>query len=310
MILPPAQVARLESYRFVSLCFPTDPLRTQHPAARRLRTLFAGRLGSAPAANNLGQGQTRAGPIRARGHVAYRHLGSQARGGRRTSQPLQADRYEGARECSSPSCWRRLPAYGQVGHRAVDDPADPGIGNSHPKGSQYIFSGEAPGGPEEMPDISSVVSLLSGTETPYLPSNIMVPGGSEQAAISTVGFLPPAHKVFRTGGNPCDPSWTVPNLGLIGGIDQRRFHDRTDLLSNLDVGIPGAGRVKDVQALRALQLQAEDMLTNPATRRAFDLTSEPQSLRRNLRHRASRPMLPARSQAHRSRRAVRNRRLS
>jgi hypothetical protein len=155
----------------------------------------------------------------------------------------------------------------------------PGIGNSHPKGSQYIFSGEAPGGPEEMPDISSVVSLLAGTETPYLPSNIMVPGGSEQAAMSTVGFLPPAHKVFRTGGNPCDPSWTVPNLGLIGGIDKRRFRDRTDLLSNLDVGIPGAERVKDVQALRSLQLQAEDMLTNPATRQAFDLNGESQALR-------------------------------
>ncbi len=34
----------------------------------------------------------------------------------------------------------------------------PGIGNSHAKGSQYIFSGEAPGGPMEMPDIGSAVS--------------------------------------------------------------------------------------------------------------------------------------------------------
>ena len=155
----------------------------------------------------------------------------------------------------------------------------PGIGNSHPKGSQYVFSGEAPGGPEEMPDISSVVSLLAGTAAPYLPSNIMVPGGSEQASMSTVGFLPPAHKVFRTGGNPCDPNWLVPNLGLIGGIDERRFRDRADLLSNLEVRIPGAERAKDVQAFRALQLQAEDMLTNPATRRAFDLQGEPESLR-------------------------------
>ena len=155
----------------------------------------------------------------------------------------------------------------------------PGIGNSHPKGSQYVFSGEAPGGPEEMPDISSVVSLLCGSQAGYLPSNIMVPGGSEQAYNSTVGFLPPAHKVFRTGGNPCDPSWTVPNLGLIGNIDAGRFRDRTDLLSNLDVGIPGAERVKDIQALGSLRAQAEDMLTNPATRQAFDLQSEPQALR-------------------------------
>ena len=31
----------------------------------------------------------------------------------------------------------------------------PGIGNSHPLGSQYVFSGEAPGGAEVMPDIGS-----------------------------------------------------------------------------------------------------------------------------------------------------------
>jgi hypothetical protein len=155
----------------------------------------------------------------------------------------------------------------------------PGIGNSHPKGSQYIFSGEAPGGPEEMPDISSVVSHVLGSSARHLPSNILVPGGSEQVASSTVGFLPPAHKPFKTGGNPCDPNWTVPNLGLVGGIDADRFRDRTDLLSNLDVGIPGAGRVKDAVALKSLREQAEDMLTNPATRKAFDLKSEPDAVR-------------------------------
>ena len=45
----------------------------------------------------------------------------------------------------------------------------PGIGNSHPKGSQYVFSGEAPGGAEEMPDIGSVVSLRLGSEARNLP---------------------------------------------------------------------------------------------------------------------------------------------
>lgn len=155
----------------------------------------------------------------------------------------------------------------------------PGIGNSHPKGSQYIFSGEAPGGPDEMPDISSVVSHVIGTKSRHLPSNVLVPGTSEQAGSSMVGFLPPAHKVFKTGGNPCEPTWKVPNLGLLAGIDERRFKDRTDLLSNLDVGIPGAGPVKDSEALLSLRTQAEDMLTNPATRKAFDLAAEPAATR-------------------------------
>lgn len=155
----------------------------------------------------------------------------------------------------------------------------PGIGNSHPKGSQYVYSGEAPGGPVEMPDISSVVAHRIGTEALYLPSNILLPGTDEQAATSTVGFLPPGYTVFKTGGSPADPSWKVPNLGLLAGIDERRFKDRRDLLSALDVGFVNAGRAKDVQAMRSLLAQAGDMLTNPLTRKAFDLSAEPAALR-------------------------------
>ncbi len=154
----------------------------------------------------------------------------------------------------------------------------PGIGNSHPKGSQYIFSGEAPGGPEEMPDISSVVSLLLGTKAPFLPSNILVPGTSEQQDNTRIGFLPPRHKVFKTGGRPHEQGWTVNNLELLG-LDQKRFHDRTDLLSNLDLGIAGSEQSGDVQTLISVRDQARDMLTNAGTRKAFDLKSEPEPMR-------------------------------
>jgi hypothetical protein len=150
----------------------------------------------------------------------------------------------------------------------------PGIGDSHPKGSQYIFSGEAPGGPVEMPDISSVVASLMGTRAEFLPSNILVPGTSEQSQTSKVGFLPPGFAVFKTGGNLADPKWKVPNLGLMADIAPERFKRRRDLLSNLDVGFAHGGNVKDVQAMHALMEQAENMLTNPRTREAFNLEGE------------------------------------
>jgi hypothetical protein len=154
----------------------------------------------------------------------------------------------------------------------------PGIGNSHPKGSQYVFSGEAPGGAEEMPDIGSVVSYCIASEARHLPPYIMVPGTSEQHSNTRIGFLPPQHRVFKTGGKPHEPTWTVPNLSL-AGIAPERFKDRTDLLSNLDVGIPGADKAKDARTLASMRDQAEDMLTNPATRSAFDLKAEPLRLR-------------------------------
>ena len=155
----------------------------------------------------------------------------------------------------------------------------PGIGNSHPKGSQYIYSGEAPGGPVEMPDIGAVVAQQLGTKAPYLPAHILLPGTDEQADASRIGFLPPGHTAFKTGGSPADPRWQVPNLGLLAGIDERRFKDRQDLLSALNVGFVHGGAAKDAEAMQALMHQATDMLTNPLTRKAFDLSREPQAVR-------------------------------
>jgi hypothetical protein len=153
----------------------------------------------------------------------------------------------------------------------------PGVGNSHPKGSQYIYSGEAEGGPVEMPDIGSIVSHRMATDAPHLPSYIMVPGTNEQAAHTKIGFLPPAHKVFKTGGNLADPNWKVPNLGLLG-INEQQFNNRRDLLKRLDIGIPGADKAKDAVAMKSLLDQATDMLTNPNTQKAFNLASEPKAV--------------------------------
>lgn len=155
----------------------------------------------------------------------------------------------------------------------------PGIGDSHPKGSKYIYTGEAPGGPVDNPDIGSVVAHRLGTSALYLPANILVPGTDEQAAESSPGFLPPGFAAFRTGGSPADPNWKVPNLGLLAGIDARRFRDRADLLSQLDIGFVQGPAARDVQAMQALMHQASDMLTNPRTRQAFDLNAEPARVR-------------------------------
>lgn len=155
----------------------------------------------------------------------------------------------------------------------------PGIGNSHPKGSQYVLSGEAPGGPVLMPDIGSVAALLLGGVVPYLPPNVLLPGTDEQAASSTAGFLPAGYSAFKTLGSPADPKWRVPNLGLRSGVPEARFRERKALLQALDGGLGNSSRARDAQAMHSLLEQAADMLTNPQTRRAFDLESEPLSVR-------------------------------
>ena len=150
--------------------------------------------------------------------------------------------------------------------------------NGHPDGTQYALSGEIPGGPVEMPDMGGVAAFRLGTESASLPPYIMVPGNHEQADMTRQGFLPAWTKVFKTGGpDLSDPQWQVPNLGLLAGIDSRRFQDRRDLLSNLSVAVSPAA--KPLKSMEALRQQATEMLTNPATRSAFNLSEEPDAIR-------------------------------
>lgn len=146
----------------------------------------------------------------------------------------------------------------------------PNVGNSHPLGSRYIFSGSDPTGPVEIPDLGSVVSSQLGTQAPHLPSYV-VEGSGEQSGESKLGFLPAAHKAFQIRHGQ------VSGLRL-EGLDERRFRRRRDLLSHLNIGIPAQGR-GDVESMATFAAQAEDMLTNPATLAAFDLTSEPDHIR-------------------------------
>lgn len=151
--------------------------------------------------------------------------------------------------------------------------------NGHPTGTQYALSGEMPGGPLEMPDIGSIVAHRMGSECSYLPPYVMVPGNSEQAKEARVGFLPAAAKVFKTGGKDLsDPAWRVNDLGLLAGIDRRRFMDRRDLLSNLNVGVAPSGR-DAVRTFTDLSGQAASLLTNPLTQKAFRLDDEDVKIR-------------------------------
>lgn len=150
--------------------------------------------------------------------------------------------------------------------------------NGHPDGTQYALSGEVPGGPLEMPDIGGVAALKTGTDCRYLPAYVMIPGNHEQSAMTRQGFLPPWTKVFKTTGRDLsDPQWKVPNLGLLAGIDSRRFSDRQDLLSNLNVAV--AAPAKSLDSMASLRDQAAEMLTNPEARRAFQLSEESDSTR-------------------------------
>ncbi len=147
----------------------------------------------------------------------------------------------------------------------------PNIGNSHPLGSQYVFSGADPTGPVEMPDIGSVASSKLGTQARHLPAYIYE-GSGEQSATSRLGFLSANHKAYRI------QQGRVSGLKL-EGIAPDRFRSRRELLANINIGLLGDKR-PEVRAMESFAEQAEDMLTNPATLAAFDVESEPEHIKK------------------------------
>lgn len=152
--------------------------------------------------------------------------------------------------------------------------------SGHPDGTQYLLSGERPGGPLLMPDVGSVVASVIGTPCGYLPPYIMVPGNGEQSYNATHGFLSPGYKVFKTTGRDLsDPKWRVPDLRLLDAIEPERFRDRRDLLSRLNLGLVSASPGLPSTAMDDFYGQAFDLLTNSKTQSAFDLQSEPDAVR-------------------------------
>lgn len=152
--------------------------------------------------------------------------------------------------------------------------------SGHGEGTAYVLQGVPPGGILQMPDLGTATSHILGSQCRYLPSYVMIPGNGEQSGNTTHGFLSPGLKAFKTGGRDLsDPTWRVNDLALLSGIDERRFQDRRDLLSNLDIGVTSLRPSPGPLAMGNYFDQAFHMLDNPQTRAAFDLQREPIAVR-------------------------------
>ncbi len=178
-----------------------------------------------------------------------------------------------------------LPHTARIAHKlaVVRSMHHPKAGASgHPDGTQYALSGAHPKSPLEMPDIGSVVARLLGTEAPVLPPYIMVPGNDEQNARTRTGFLGAGTKVFKTGGRDLsDPKWKVANLLARPENEAQRLAGRQQLLASIDRPfLVGDDTRRSLDGMDHLYEQAFDTLTNSRVTSAFDVQSEPESIRR------------------------------
>jgi hypothetical protein len=150
----------------------------------------------------------------------------------------------------------------------------------HSAGDQICFTGYNAGpNPDQniYPSCGSIVSRQLGHLDPRLPSYVMIP---RMVPGTGSAYLGVSHKPFETGVDPASEGpFRLPNFAMPEGVTMERIGDRRSLQANFDTLRREVDRSGQAEALDRFGSQAWEMLTSPVAQQAFDLDSEPRSVR-------------------------------
>jgi hypothetical protein len=163
--------------------------------------------------------------------------------------------------------------------------------NDHNAGSFYMLTGRHPGtdggrgvqtdSPTTFPPFGPVVARERPAARP-VPPYVLLPEFQWNNGVDIggqkAGFLGPRYDPF-VGGDPSLPGYGVPGLDLLPELPLDRLGRRDDLRQALDRAVGTLADSAAAGRLGVFQRQALEVVTSPETRRAFDLSREPQRLR-------------------------------
>jgi hypothetical protein len=148
----------------------------------------------------------------------------------------------------------------------------------HDRGDANVAIGA---GPNDNPAIGSVVSMLRPPRTAVVPY-VSMPyitqegaGGPPQPGFFG-GLLGRTRDPLFVLRDPSQPNFAMPELGLGAGVDASRLGDRRRLLGLIPAG---SGEAMAAREMTGFQGRAFDLLSSPATQRAFQLDREPPPVR-------------------------------
>ncbi len=168
-----------------------------------------------------------------------------------------------------------LPRQATLAHRFTLLRSLAHTGPCHDSGPQQLFTGfpiTVNRLKPDHPDLFAVADMLRADSSRPLPNNVGVP------PIPYLGsaYLGPAHEPFAVAGDPNDPRFEVPNIGLKDPEQRDRLGNRATLRRRLD---DLSRQAEKNDAFDSFQRQALNVVTGPAARRAFDLNLEPERVR-------------------------------
>jgi hypothetical protein len=134
----------------------------------------------------------------------------------------------------------------------------------------------------EFPSIGSIVAKVRGANRPGIPAYVGVPYAMSigiRPGYFGANYLGVPYNPFETNGDPNQPNFQVHNLQLTSGLTTDKLQDRRTLLAHFDQFRREADQTGTTQALDRFQQEAYDLVTGPAARQAFDLSTEDPRLR-------------------------------
>lgn len=147
----------------------------------------------------------------------------------------------------------------------------------HPAGSMQLLSGDPdtrdkpkPKYPDWM-TIANYMRSQAGPRQNPLPAYV---GINPPLEYNGPAYLGDAYSPFVVSGDPNNPSFTVPNIGLTDAGEVSRLGRRSTLRHKLDTLERTFDRAGELAALDEFETQAMTLLTNPKTKEAFDLSKE------------------------------------
>jgi hypothetical protein len=146
-------------------------------------------------------------------------------------------------------------------------------GFCHQQGAQQLLTGhpvrELRNKPDD-PDLFSITHHLRADHSRALPNYV----GVNPIPYIGSAYLGPAWEAFAVSGDPNDPKFEVPNIGVADPEQSRRLGARIGLRKDFDRLRRDVDRLGNMQAFDSFESQAWNVLTSSESRRAFDLQQE------------------------------------
>jgi hypothetical protein len=147
---------------------------------------------------------------------------------------------------------------------------------AHERGTHNMFTGYRPSPAIQFPSFGSVISHEYGPRN-NLPPYVCVP--SQPTTYAGPGYLSSAYSPFSLNADPANNGFSVQDLNLPGGVDDKRFGTRRNMLEAVNDHFASKEKADGLDAMDTFYQRAYSLISSQKAREAFNINAEPNAVR-------------------------------